>query len=381
MDNGQLKIDNGQEKHHPYGMSRFPALAQCPWYEGGDRPSEDAAEGSKAHRLLEGLVRCWPSVEGLKDSPHYATVMWARDALNEALPEGLGGIQFVEKRVTLKSPLGCVNGVFGTLDYGGLADGAIVVVDFKTFGNGQRSYFEQLAGYAYGLACELGISDENTNCGLVTLHGAVKKIDVNNVPLGKCIEIVERVLDGVAGRKDGDQCANDYCRYCRHYPCRATRLMAEAVAPSSIPTLLSTREEMLADPSRIPSALVLVSEFERLVKRFKENAEEVIKARGDHSVDGNGMESWTLEDADGSAAWQIKQTSGNRKFEDIQRLWAHCETLGVSQDDFLSCCNVQIGRLAKLASLASGRKLASVERELDSFAVRGDTRETMRRLT
>lgn len=48
----------------------------------------------------------------------------------------------------------------------------------------------------------------------------------------------------------------------------------------------------------------------------------------------------------------------------------------ISQEDFLKCCNVVVGKLTKEIAARSGMSLKAVEHELGKYAVRSEIRET-----
>ena len=370
-------MSNKQQAHHPRGMSRLPALAQCPFYEGDDRQSPDATEGQKAHALLALAMAGEPCPV---ESPHYQAVTWAAEFAQEL--EARHGKKFdVERRVTIESDVQEVDGVFGTADLCMFTGERIIVIDFKTFGTGEKCHVEQLMGYAHALASEHDVSDMTMPCELYTLNGAIRRYDKAETSIGNCIIKTVGILCDVASRKDGEQCANGHCQYCRHYgACDAQKKLVAAVAPlPDINLITATREEMLARPQDVPVMLVLVKELKKLIDRAQENAGEAIKAHGLHAVDGAGLESWTLSDDVRGVEWQIRQTQGARTFSDLAALWSGYACMHLTQEQFLACCAVRSGELTKAIHTASGEKLKDVERELGTFATREGVRETMRR--
>jgi len=413
-------------KHHPTGMSKFPALAQCPFYESDGRTGEYAEAGSEAHRMLAEVMG-GEDVSRFVDFPHWASVAWAVRFARDLEQEN--GMPFdVERRVTMKSEHPHVNGVFGTCDLcmvvGGGADegiqgsrdsGAegialtphglnhltpkIVVMDFKTFGTGEKCHVEQLAGYAFALGCGRGITDPGTPCELYELHGMARCAKRYDMTLGDCHAMVVRILGAVAAARDaagwgydGPQtpvrCANEYCRYCKHYgPCEAQGALVAAVVPATVPNanlLLATREEMMARPQNVPVLMVLISELEPLVERAKENARDVIKAHGErrvlHGKDNSGLEAWTLEDRERGVAWEVKQSQGARRLGDLLGLYHGYASSHLTQEEFLENCTAQFGRLAKAIHAKTGIPVREVEASIGEYAERGEVRETMKRV-
>jgi len=92
------------------------------------------------------------------------------------------------------------------------------------------------------------------------------------------------------------------------------------------------------------------------------------------------LDAWELEDAGTGVAWKISQSPGNRVIRDILALWDGYASKHITQEDFLRCCMVKIGEAAKAIHASSGASMKDVERELDAYAVRGEVRETMRRV-
>jgi len=373
------KSEVPEQAHHPLGMSKWPALAQCPWFEGGgERPASPyAEEGTEAHRLLAEAMRGNPCPV---KSPHYEAVSWAAEVLKGI--ENHYGTKFdIERRVEItRDKPDYLKGIFGTCDYCMVLPDRIIVADFKAFGNGEKCHVEQLAGYAYALHCENQIHNASMMCELIILHGAIKQHDLHIISSTDCREMSKTVIKDVHNRKETDRATNDRCQYCRHYPCEETAQVIKAVAPDAIPTLIATREELLANPARIPTALALIEDFEKHIKRFVENAGEAIKAHGAHTVDKLGYECWTLTDPSNGAAYEIRQTQGSRRFADILTVWEECNEMGVGSDQFLKCCTVKIGDIKKTAHAASGLTLKEVDRRLDALAERGEVRETLKRV-
>ena len=440
-------------RHHPTGMSKFPALAQCPFYEndgGNDGKTElrndgkdgYAEAGQEAHGLLALAMRGEPCPV---DSPHYGAVMWAAEWAR--CTEDLWFMPFdVERMVTMKSELPHVDGVFGTADLCMVVNDAgndgkgkrIIVADFKTFGTGEKCHVEQLAGYAFALGCGHGVTDPGTPCELYELHGKAWFVKRYDMTLGDCHAMVVKILTAVdearrhdaavadvynmggcpncsknigRGERTGlpvcsdgldyptgecfvwrghdshptqSRCANEYCRYCKHYgPCEAQGALVAAVVPATVPNanlLTATREEMLARPQDIPVMLVLVKELETLIDRAKENAREVIVAHGVRSEDGAGLCSWTLEDEARGVAWEIKQSQGARRLCDLLGLYHGYASTHLTQEEFLENCTAQFGRLAKAIHAKTGIPMREVEASIGEYAERGEMRETMKRV-
>ena len=375
-------------KHHPTGMSKLPALAQCPFYENdgmtesrNDGKGGYAEEGSEAHRMLAEVMG-GADVSLFVDSPHYEAVDSAAGYAKGI--EYFLGVKFSpEKRVTIRSGLSFMDGVYGTADLITWTGERVIVIDFKTFGTGEKCHVEQLAGYAFAFGSMIGAT-EGTACELITYHGAIKRVDKTEMTYGECHAMTTEILRRVHERKDGQRCANEYCRYCKHYgSCEAQRALVAAVVPATVPNaglLTATREEMMARPQDIPVMLVLVKELETLIDRAKENAVEAIKAHGVRSEDGAGLCAWTLEDDVRGVAWQIRQSPGNRVFRDIAALWEGYASSHITQEEFLRCCTVSAPRLAKAVHAAAGARLADVDAEIGGFAERGEVRETMKRV-
>lgn len=142
-------------KHHPRGMSKWPAMLACGCFEGAEG-GKDAEFGTEKHAQLaqilghlkeHGILPSKQTDTGFFEAGVYRAAEMIRDSLiaNNVDLERL----HIEERVTLEC------GTFGTADvWFDDGHGRLFVWDFKTFRNPGRDYTAQLAGYALAICQE-----------------------------------------------------------------------------------------------------------------------------------------------------------------------------------------------------------------------------------
>lgn len=211
--------------HHARGMSKWPAILECPYFEGKGE-SRDAAMGTAVHGAFAGFVEALKRGEGMPDeeglSLHEAGALRAaRLVFDEAMAREVPEDEiFTERRVELE------DGVFGTCDayFVDRWEKIVHVYDFKTFFNPGRDYSAQVVGY--GLAILDGMEGESDFCredwdiqGAILYGDSPETYRMRSVDYGEALAIYGDVKQAFMAREGGygrpRQC--NWCELCAHF--------------------------------------------------------------------------------------------------------------------------------------------------------------------
>lgn len=353
--------------HHPHGMSRWPAVLECPCFE-GRKSSADAALGTKVHAFLAWLLTelkergRLPEVEVESLSIHEAGALraarWVADTLREELtsPRALR----VEERVTVFDSVRKEQ-VFGTADCLWVHGSTVTVLDFKTFWNPGRDYIAQLAGYGYGAAC--ASKTEVTHIRCVVAYGDHAGVDEQVITKEDAARICARALAAFGGSCEPKQCA--WCELCSKF----------SGCPACVRTILPlgepTGKKLLAEAwPRLPSSrkaqLLVLAEF---AIKWSEAVRESAKA--------DLLMGEVLEDPENGISYVLRSTRGRLKL-DCDALWAAAKERGVTKEAFKACLKPDATE-AKKALRAAGLTAKAADDLLETCGSRGAGSQTLAR--
>jgi hypothetical protein len=265
-------------KHHPRGMSRWPAVLACGCFKGKGE-SADANYGTEMHGELARLLTVFKETGALPPADsdasfhvagEYRAAAMIRDCLylQGVQPEAL----HIEERVTLE------DGVFGTADvWYGDARGCLYVWDFKTFYNPGRDYSAQLAGYALAICQQRedgGGKPYNEVC-LRTVYGDNPSVSEVYFTLCELQDIRDTVMEAfdMADRGEAQPTQCNWCELCANAAtCPAFKAVAEAVAQ---PALANVTEQWETLPTERKAQMLVLAET---VCKWAEAVREKAKA-------------------------------------------------------------------------------------------------------
>ena len=216
--------------HSPLGPSAADRWIQCPGSVAAtadlpDVTSQYAAEGTFAHDISElirkgekkkDIIGFTNTIDGFEftcDQIMYDYVMEFVDYVHQHEFE----TELIEAKVTYDA---WVDGGFGTLDSGLLADGTIVITDLK-YGKGVQVFAEnnfQLMCYALGVFQEHGHLYEMTDFKLVIHQPRLNHVDEWAISVEDLLEWAESVLEPAAdltAQADAPFKAGSWCKFCK----------------------------------------------------------------------------------------------------------------------------------------------------------------------
>jgi hypothetical protein len=343
-------------KHHPRGMSRWPAVLACGCFKGKGE-SADANYGTEMHGELAKVLTVFKETGALPPADsdasfHLAGVYRAAAMIRDCLY--LQGVQpsnlHIEERVTLE------DGVFGTADvWYGDARGCLYVWDFKTFYNPGRDYTAQLAGYALAICQQRedgGGKPYNEVC-LRTVYGdnpSVSEVYYTLCEL-QCIHGTVMVVFDMADRGEAQPTQCNWCELCANAAtCPAFKAVAETVTKPIYASIPAQWETL---PIEIKAQMLVLAET---VVKWADAVREKAKA--------DLMSGAVIEDEANGIRYCLRTVSGRK----TPRTADACKMLmgkGVSADDIRGELTMSATSVKKLLKSA-GLKGKAIEEALAS---------------
>lgn len=356
-----------EEKHHPYGPSRWPALAVCPHYVG--KPGgADAQKGVALHALFAKAAKG----ELDADAEENAADIFERNtiALGRAVLEMAGGNGekvMVEETVTCPNPPGvddCFEDgqIFGRTDaaWFDAKSGDLHVADLKMVENPDRDYRPQLVAYAYGLAREW---DAMPTCHLHTLYVDTRSIK-SDVMEWEELEKSYRILRAKVYRASRPQEAaalpvqSGWCQLCAKFEgCAAPRAVAETVAEGALADLAKPAEWAALAAPRKAQICVLADTVEKWAKAVKANAAADAKA---------GV---AIEDPENGIYYGLQERKGVLNL-DTDKAWEVAKAHDIKREQFVAC--LKLDAKAFKALLMAWMKGREAEALLETCGTRGN---------
>ena len=286
--------------HHPFGMSAWPALVECPAYQSSGETTALGEAGTAAHEALDtgessgeddlDAAAAWGVGEIAKLFAKYPP-------MGDVCGEKDGG------RVTIRRPEGdpfyALNGIFGTGDrFWTDINGLPHILDFKTFSRKGREHVPQLAGYAFA---------EFPSEPRVMVHvlcGGTRSVYNKMLSAFDIEGIAYDVMFAVTSGKTAERCAGSHCTYCANRPdcyCYAehgrARLEEPGTALARMP-LFATRTEIAANAQLAAKFLAWAVKADKAIKETKNTIKQAIR---------DGV---TVADFDTGKVWVIKEVNG-----------------------------------------------------------------------
>jgi hypothetical protein len=320
----RIEEEGGQRMsdHHEFGMSRWPAVLDCPCFK-GQEGGKNAAYGTEKHELFAHYVESTKAgfEADIPEDLHARGALEAARAL-VATVEALGGNKAdirTETRVEVKE--GALEGVFGTADAVWTDGKTILVCDFKTFWNAARTYDAQLAGYAW--AVMTSEAPKAKDVALMVCYGDnPSKSYIQRVNVMSLLDIVNRVakarLDRLAATEESaTQCG--WCELCeRNTTCSALRKVAEAVA--TMPEITTAVESWSQLPmARKAQMLVLAETVCKWADAVREKAKQEL------------LEGDAIEDSANGIHYTLQHRSGRKTPRPVDA-WSMLVGRGVNAD-------------------------------------------------
>lgn len=352
-----------QAKHHPLGMSRWPAWNLCPCFDGKPAGS-DASAGTRAHARLAWILNGSQGEAPFAEYPEIDAAEWAARWFEDRTADTLFSITpQVETRVEIRKQGHPADGVFGTPDLFWVEANGLHVADFKLFGDGSKDYTAQLAGYALAIMSGHGIACDTV--WLHTLNGLSRTVDGAGMTPEACEEIAGRILEE---RLDPDRKprACDWCGLCAH-AVRCPALLHMAATVSNLETVgegvdISNLEITIAQKGGGLSHLTLAGllAITKPLKKWIEGIEDAAKREAEHSfsVDENGKTITGFIEGNG-VRFELRQRRGQRKIGDICGLAGAVREI-LPPDQFITLCKVSHADV-----MAALRKAGIPQKEAD----------------
>lgn len=318
--------------HHPtLSPSSLPAIDKCACYVSDPTPSEAAEKGTDEHELLANALRGNYEWDDNARPEVREKIEWAV----EQIKMRADGPLVIEKRLTLLSEN------FETLTYGTLDAysrcreiGRIALFDYKS---GEiRDYNAQLVAYALMLMQTAG----QTECHVFILFGRYKKV-VEFVITRE--DAQQRIAALIARRRDPNRQPTpcDYCQWCANrLTCPPLNQAALAVNAGREDWKLETyHASEITSPAQMAKALRIA----RMLKGWIDAVEFHAKKMGN-------LPGFVLKDRNG------------KRF--VKSLTDAFQRSGLTQEQFLECCDVSVTALEEEYAKANQMKLAPAKREL-----------------
>ncbi|MGN0855937.1 MAG: hypothetical protein ACI4QJ_00870 [Candidatus Spyradenecus sp.] len=396
--------------HHPYGPSRWPALAACPRFA-GKAASADAEYGTRIHGFLAGLLSGWkdgllletaePTLQNAHERGAYRAAQAIVSTLKAASLTRADLLiehccAFPCKPSQMPAGLHSLAGIFGTADAAAYDEVThiLYIFDFKTFYDPDRDYTLQLLGYAAALGLTIaerrgkppfevrpillyGEGDHATHrLPPVLWKDALSAL----VPIASTIAQLEARHPQPIPEKP-----TAWCSLCEHYAtCRAPLAEAQAIdAPEAAeqPHEAATAKPQSGGPvarhtcrapslASAPSAATFAeltppqaAQLLALAERVAKWADAVKSAAKQAAIDG-----LTIADDEAGLRYALKTRAG-RKVIRVLDLWPACAKVGIGKAEYLGA--VTLSSTAATELLRAHGLTAKEAREL--IAANADT--------
>lgn len=352
--------ENAVDRHHPYGPSRWPALLECPCWE-GKGVGEDATKGVRLHAILEQLLK--------EDSPYDPVDEMELHVVQIAgkIRQMADGAKILsEVTVRLPPPRGYhahVQDIFGRLDVAWVTGPELHILDLKMVKSPERDNGPQLIAYAAGLLREL----RNPAIRCVCLHVAscdnggisdIGRFDIDH--LFSTYEADYIGIDNVAGtpKEERKPTQGGWCSICAHFPCPAC--MAVAVkAKESLADVAQEGTWNALTPEKKAQNCVLAEFLIKLGEAIKAKAADDCK----HGV--------RIEDPEHGIYYGLQERKGTLRL-DVDAVWGLFKETGVGREEFVAVTKVDATKAAA-ALKAHGMTAREAKVRLEECGARGES--------
>lgn len=376
--------------HHPYGPSRWPALAACPRFA-GKAASADAEYGTRIHGFLAGLLTGWKdgvpleTAEPTLQNSHERGAYRAAQAIVETLKAaGLTRADlliehccaFPCKPSKMPAGLHSLAGIFGTADAAAYDEvqRLLYIFDFKTFYDPDRDYTPQLLGYAAALGLTIaerrGLPPEAVSLAILYGEGDICKYQEPLIRWKDALATLAPIASTIAQLEARHpqpipEKPTAWCSLCEHHAnCRAPLSEALTLAPGAAEhaplkclTLADSPAALCTlTPPQIANLLALAERVAKWADAVKAAAKQAAL---------NGV---AIEDEASGLHYALKTRAG-RKVIRVLDLWAAASAHGVTKDEYLSALTLSSTAATEL--LRAHGLTAKAAREL--IAANADT--------
>lgn len=344
--------------HHPYGPSRWPALVECPCWE-GKPATENTKLGTTLHALF-AEVMCGKYHDDSADSLERNVVNAAKELLRTVVPT-LGRF-YVEQLVELPGPDGIDDnsGIHGWLDLAWIDASTLDlhILDLKLSENPERNYRPQLLAYAAGMARFLRLEGPR-NVVLHMLYADSGKLTTTILDIGDAMTEYQSHYRRIAKIVQGKACQPKQCGWCelcaRFQDCPAMKAVVDKAGPRLAD---ATKPERWATftPEHKAQLCALADTLQKWCVAVKEQA----------AADARAGE--IIEDPEHGIVYSIHERKGRIELQ-VQGAWDAVKDC-LTPDAFKTCLSVSTRKL-KEALVAAGMKPKDAEALIEWAGVRG----------
>jgi hypothetical protein len=277
------------------------------------------------------------------------TAFWASEWL---VTNENGRAWNAEKYVKIED-CGRLTDIGGYPDYYQVAEGNIIrVVDLKSFSDGSKDYFAQLAGCALAIATSRKISLE-TSCELTVLHGLTKRPETRWYTVIECLYIAKDIY---ASRYDNGNVHTicDACQYCARATdgtCNAQGAIVEATKVDMAITFPVSQEQLIASPATAAQVAIIAKAGVKFWERQFEMCKESARKNNGVIDDGKGCK------------FAFKTVNGKHTCKDLLALVANLNGLGISNEKIIEKTDISLTSLRKLMAGLPGETVKEIENE------------------
>lgn len=343
-------------KHHPLGCSNYNAWVHCISWKGSSG-GKDASIGTEVHSQFDRAFK----EDGYEPDSYVAR--WAVSAVKE-----LAGLSFVKTEVKLMGTSKHVKGIFGTADAIWTSydnDGFIInIADLKVFSDGTKDYTPQLMGYAWLYASS--VQKPDTRFRLHVLHGGICKVETIELTLGRCQNVVKKILDLKRSGIGGCHLC-DYCSTCAN--------VKECKEVMNAVTVVNDNAVDGFGALSLTQKLVVLDAVDKLSKVLREEAKKKAEENGGF-IEEDGIR-YELKPWAGKSkcrdlcmlAGAIQQPVYNR-FNDKKETVEEVPFVGIDNEKLLELCDLPKTKLVDALKEANahnkGIKKVEIERWVSS---------------
>lgn len=342
--------------HHPYGPSRWPALAACPRFS-GKTASADAEYGTRIHGFLAGLLTGWRDGLPLENAEPTLQNSHERGAYRaaQAIVEHLKAADLTRADLLIehccafpckpsKMPAGLhsLAGIFGTADAAAYDEvqRILYIFDFKTFYDPNRDYTLQLLGYAAALGLTIaerrGLPPEAVQVAILYGEGDICKYQEPLIRWKDALATLAPIASTIAQLEARHpqpipEKPTAWCSLCEHHAnCRAPLSEALTLAPGAAEHA-PLKCLALADA---PAALCTltspqIANLLALAERVAKWADAVKAAAKQAAL--NGL---PIADEASGLRYALKTRAGRKVIRPLD-LWEAAYNAGVTKEEYL----------------------------------------------
>lgn len=324
------------DHHKKFSPSRFPMLAKCPCFEGGE-VGEAAQSGTRQHRILESALK-GTYITGMDYSPEeFANAMWAFHKVVSMTSDN----RMVEHRLTLEQDFEVL--MFGTADVVDLADGVVTLIDYKS--GEERDYRPQMACYARMAMQTLGVD----LCRVVELYGRSKNVNEYQLSFSDT-DFIMAIMAGVDDPNKKPK-ACEFCAWCKHHitcDAPAQEVLKVAVGYAEPCEITEFHASEVTDPAQLARGMYLADIAEKWAKAWKHHTKKAM-------LDGVEV-----------PGYRIARIPAKEFGDDVKAGQIYAAS-GLSVEAFSDCCTVGITKLREAIANDIGLKTPGAKKAKEEF--------------